>query len=212
MSTTVDPEEATFYNRLSDVWWTDPKLEVLKNIAYTIVPYICSQTISTGIANNSSENGSGSLRDLEVLEVGCGGGFLSEHLARTGCNLTSIDVAVDLLYVAKQHATNDPTLPAIQYLNEAIEDHCKKNYQKYDIVASNFVLEHVNEPDYFIKCCSQCVKPTGSLFISTIAKTFWAWFIIIFLSEYLFRIIPIGSHFMNKFINATTTEGFIKSS
>ncbi|KAF5273965.1 hypothetical protein FQA39_LY01080 [Lamprigera yunnana] len=210
MRTTVDSKESDFFNNLSNVWWNE-KMEPLRDLNRLIMPYICSQIVSKGTADASFEVGDQPLQGLNVLEVGCGGGFLSEMLARSGCNLTSIDIAADLVKVAKHHAENDPTLPKIKYLNEAIEDHCKTNYQKYDVVISSFVLEHVNDHDYFISCCSKCVKPDGALFIGAVAKTFWAWFVMIFLAEFVFDVIPRGTHVMEKCITFAATKEIIQS-
>ncbi|KAF5292996.1 hypothetical protein FQA39_LY13765 [Lamprigera yunnana] len=207
--TTIDPNEISYFNNLSNNWWTKNGPSGLQRLNKKILPFICDQIRSTGIVKSSKCEGS--LEELHILEVGCGGGFLSVNLARRGCKLTAIDISGDLIDVAKQYALSDPTLPQIAYSQESIEDHCKNNQQKYDAVISNFVLEHVSDHDYFIKCCADCVKPGGSLLVSAVAKTIWSWIDVILLPEYIFRVIPKGCHDYKKCINSSTTEELIKS-
>ncbi|KAF5273966.1 hypothetical protein FQA39_LY01081 [Lamprigera yunnana] len=207
--TTIDPNERTFFNALSNNWWTKNGPVRLQRLNHKMLSFMCDQIRSTGIVKSGTCDGS--LEGLHILEVGCGGGFLSEELARKGCKLTAIDISGELIDVAKQHALSDPTLPQIAYLQEAIEDHCKSNHQKYDVVISNFVLEHVSDHDYFVKCCADCVKPGGSLILGAVAKTFWSWMIIIVLTEYVFGYAPKGCHDYYKCINSSTTEGLIRS-
>ncbi|KAF5273983.1 hypothetical protein FQA39_LY01099 [Lamprigera yunnana] len=208
--TTIDENESSFFNSLCNNWWNENELMIaLHNVNQKILPFMCDQIISTGIVKSGT--GEGSLEGLHILEVGCGGGFLSEGLARTGCKLIAIDISAELIEVAKQHALSDPTLPQIAYSQETIEDHCKNNHQKYDVVIANFVLEHVSDHDYFVKCCADCVKPGGSLLLSAMAQTFWSWMIMIVLYESIFRAAPKGCHDYYKCINSTTTEELIKS-
>ncbi|KAF5282451.1 hypothetical protein FQA39_LY17566 [Lamprigera yunnana] len=205
---TINPKRRAFFNNLNDVWWNLPGLKVLINVNNLLMPYIQDQIIGTGI---TKPNQNAPLDGLNILEVGCGGGIISEQLARRGCTLTAIDIGHDLIDLAKGRAKVDPILSKINYLTEAIEDHCKNNAQAYDVVISSFVVEHVDDQEYFIKCCAECVKPTGSLFISAAADTFWAWLILIFLSEVVFKTALRGISDRGKFINVSTIEEMIKS-
>ncbi|KAF5282450.1 hypothetical protein FQA39_LY17565 [Lamprigera yunnana] len=206
--TTIDPKENAFFNSLSDVWWDEAELKFLIDVNNLFMPYIREQIISTGITKLNQKD---PLVGLNILEVGCGGGFLSEQLIRTGCTLTAIDISDDLIHIAKARAKDDPILFKINYLTEAIEDHCKNNAQTYDVVISSFVLEHVDDHKYFVKCCADCVKPTGSLFMSAVADTFWAWLNVVFFSEVIFKTLPKGIHDREKFISASAAEEMIKS-
>ncbi|KAF5282453.1 hypothetical protein FQA39_LY17568 [Lamprigera yunnana] len=205
---TIDPKENAFFNNLNDVWWSLPELKVLINVNNLLMPYIQDQIISTGI---TKLNQKAPLEGLNILEVGCGGGILSEQLIRRGCTLTSIDISHDLIELAKARAKVDSILSKINYLTEAIEDHCKNNSQAYDVVISSFVLEHVDDHEYFIKCCTECVKPTGSVIMSAVADSFWGWLFVIFLSEVVFKTLLTGMHHREKLITASTAEEMIKS-
>ncbi|KAF5276760.1 hypothetical protein FQR65_LT16210 [Abscondita terminalis] len=200
---TVDKEECEYFNSISSTWWENPKLAMLRKLCELFSPYICSI-----IQETFPEKPLGSLR---ILEVGCGGGFLSEELARAGCNLVAIDVAEDLLEIAKTHSKSDPNLPKITFLLDSVENHCKENHQQYDVVISNFVLEHVADHDYFIKCCSDCLKPRGLLFISALPRNLISRFVLIFMGENILKVFPKGSHNYKKFIDASDAERIIRS-
>ncbi|KAF5307533.1 hypothetical protein FQR65_LT06889 [Abscondita terminalis] len=202
MSVTEDQKESEFFKILSSNWWTNPQMTLLQNYCKLLGPYI-SKTIQETFSNKS-------LSSLRVLEVGCGGGYLSELLSRAGYNLVAIDINEDLIEVAKSHAESDSSLPKINYLVDSIENHCRENYQQYDVVVSNFVLEHVADHDYFIKCCSDCIKPGGLLFMSALAKTFLCWLNLILISEYIVGVIPKGTHHYNKCIKASDTERIMR--
>ncbi|KAK4883838.1 hypothetical protein RN001_000109 [Aquatica leii] len=188
---------------LSSDWWNNPKLKILHNVCNLFAPYICD--------NIKEKYPDKPLQSLRILEVGCGGGFLTEGLARAGCNLVAIDINEDAIEIAKAHSENDPTVPKIKYLVEMVEEHCKKNPQKYDVVISNFVLEHVADHDYFIKCCSDCVKPGGLLFMSAMAKTFLGWLGAILILEYVLRVLPAGIHHYDQCIAASDAQRIMES-
>ncbi|KAF5276759.1 hypothetical protein FQR65_LT16209 [Abscondita terminalis] len=200
---TVSEEECEYFNSISSIWWNNPKLFCLQKLCELFSPYMCS-IIKETFPDKP-------LSSLRVLEVGCGGGFLSEALARAGCNLVAIDVVEELLDIAKSHSKSNPSVPKITYLLESIEDHCNKNYQEYDVVISNFVLEHVADHHYFIKCCSNCVKPKGLLFMSALPKTLICRFMGIFMAEKILRVIPKGMHDYEKCIKASDAERIIRS-
>lgn len=201
--TIVDQKDYDLFKNLSSNWWNNPDMKLLRSTCNLFVPYICEK-IQESYKNKP-------LHSLRILEVGCAGGFLTEGLAQAGCNVVAIDVNKELIEIAKAHLDLDSSLPKIIYLTESIEEHCIENRQKYDVVLSNFVLEHVDEHDYFIKCCSDCLKPSGLLFISTIAKTFWSWICTIVLLEYILGIVPLGAHDYYKYINASDAECIIRS-
>ncbi|KAK4883866.1 hypothetical protein RN001_000137 [Aquatica leii] len=203
LKTTVDQDEYSFFKNLSSDWWNNPKLKVLHNTCTLFGSYICEK-----IQEKYPDK---SLQSLRILEVGCGGGFLTEALARAGCNLVAIDINEDAIQIAKTHSENDPTVPKITYLAEKVEEHCKNNLEKYDVVISNFVLEHVADHDYFIKCCSECVKPGGLLFMSAIAKTFLSRIGTILVLERILRILPVGIHHYDKCITASDAKRIMRS-
>ena len=130
------------------------------------------------------------------MDVGCGGGILSESLARLGANVTGIDAAALSVEAAKRHAKLDPDLD-IRYLQGAIETHA----EQYDAVCALEVIEHVSNPLLFLESLSKNVKPNGLLFLSSINKTQKSHFLAITLAEYVLQWVEKGTHDWNKFIS-----------
>lgn len=127
-------------------------------------------------------------------------------MARTGCSVVGIDVNADLIEVAKEHAKLDTSLSNLTYILEDVEDHCNNNPQKYDAIVSNFVLEHINEVELFLTSCMACLKPGGSIFVSTLGQTWLGWLAGIILPEYILGKIPRGAHDWKKFVAIEDTE------
>ncbi|KAB0800640.1 hypothetical protein PPYR_06380 [Photinus pyralis] len=155
-------------------------MKALHTVARKMIPQIGGDYAKDGQIKTEAMTDDLPLAGLNVLEVGCGGGILSEMLVKLGCNLTAIDIAADLIEVAKEHASADPVTSKIKYVFEPVEEHAKSNFEKYDIVVSTFVLEHVNDHDFFIQSCVRCLKKNGSIFISAISKSLLSWLIIIY--------------------------------
>ena len=139
------------------------------------------------------------LKDLEVLDVGCGGGILAESLARLGARVTAIDPSEENIRVAESHKAMDSPTSSIAYKNCTIEEMASSG-QKFDIVCCLEVLEHVNSVSDFISNCSLCVKEEGSLFFSTINRTLKSYGLAILGAEYFTRLVPRGTHDWRKFI------------
>ncbi|REL26595.1 bifunctional 2-polyprenyl-6-hydroxyphenol methylase/3-demethylubiquinol 3-O-methyltransferase UbiG [Thalassotalea euphylliae] len=150
-----------------------------------------------------------SVFDKQVLDVGCGGGILSESLAKLGANVTGIDLGEEPLNVAKLHAlesgveVNYQKIPAEQ---KAIE--CPAHF---DVVTCMEMLEHVPDPASIIKACAQMVKPQGYVFFSTLNKTVKAYLLAILAAEKVLKIVPDGTHDHDKFIRPSQLIGWAES-
>jgi 2-polyprenyl-6-hydroxyphenyl methylase/3-demethylubiquinone-9 3-methyltransferase len=126
-----------------------------------------------------------------VLDVGCGGGILSESLALAGAQVTGLDVSDKSLAIARNHAEENGL--AIEYEHNTAEALATRG-AKFDIVFNMEVVEHVADVDSFMQACGQCVKPGGVMFVATINRNWLAWLIAIFGAEYVSRWLPKGTH------------------
>lgn len=136
------------------------------------------------------------LKTLDILDVGCGGGLLSESLARLGANMTSIDPSPENIRIASSHKLGDPLTNSIDYQSTTIEELCEKE-KKFDVVCSLEVLEHVETPKKFLQSCVKSLKPNGNLFISTINRTRKSHLLTIVGAEYMLNLVPPGIFLFN---------------
>lgn len=145
---------------------------------------------------------SNGLNGKKVLDVGCGGGILSESMAKSGANVTGIDMSPQPLAVAKQHAQDNNLI--IDYQQSTIEDflqqHQQRQAEKFDVITCMEMLEHVPDPLSIIHSCRQLLKPDGVLFMSTINRTLKAWVLVVIGAEYILKMLPQGTHDYEKFI------------
>lgn len=145
------------------------------------------------------------LTHKKILDVGCGGGILSESLAEAGGDVTAIDLNKKLIDVATSHlSTHDypdqePNL-SIDYRYIGVEEIAESTPASYDVVTCMELLEHVPEPKKIIAACAKCLKPGGKLFFSTLNRTHKAYLFAIIGAEYLLHLLPQGTHDYNKFI------------
>mmetsp|Transcript_2788 Transcript_2788/g.3868 ORF Transcript_2788/g.3868 Transcript_2788/m.3868 type:complete len:239 (-) Transcript_2788:5440-6156(-) len=159
----------------------------------------------------SDELKSSQLHDLKILDVGSGGGLLSESLARLGANVTGIDPSIENINVAKEHCKIDPLTANINYQALTVEEMASSG-AKFDAVCSLEVIEHVKYPQHFVHGCLECVKPGGSLFLSTINRTAKSFLLAIASAEYLLQLVPPGTHEWNKFITPIELRMMIEKS
>ena len=148
------------------------------------------------------------LANKKFLDVGCGGGLLSEAIYNFGANVTGIDAAGPGIEVAKIHATENNK--KIEYFETTAEELSIDNSGLYDIVACLEVLEHVPDPKALVKTCVELLKPNGLLFLSTINKNPRSWVTAILGAEYIFNLLPKGTHEFNKFIKPSDLAQYIR--
>ncbi len=140
----------------------------------------------------------GPLAGRAVVDVGCGGGLLAEAMARKGAHVVGLDLADDLLSVAKLHALESGV--SIDYRVETAEAHALEHAGQYDIVTCMEMLEHVPDPASVIEALATLVKPGGHVFVSTLNRTPRAYLMAILGAEYVLRLLPTGTHTYEKFI------------
>ncbi|KYQ57840.1 Hexaprenyldihydroxybenzoate methyltransferase, mitochondrial, partial [Trachymyrmex zeteki] len=159
--------------------------------------------VREGLANAGiqMQNAALPLEGVKIVDIGCGGGILTERLARIGAQVTGIDVSAELLNIAKEHVKLDPNISKrVNYIQTSVEDLCQKERESYDAVVASEVLEHVADVQLFLKKCVEILKPGGSIFLTTENRTIASWLVVIVAAEYIFKKIPFGTHEWNKFI------------
>ncbi len=183
-SLNVDSAEIEKFNRLAKSWW-DPNSE--------FKPLHEINPLRINFINQATP-----LVDRKILDVGCGGGLLTEGLAHRGAKMTGIDMAPTSLAIARQHAEQQNL--AIDYHQTTVEDWAKEHAGHYDIITCLEMLEHVPNPTQVVNACAQLVKPGGHLFFSTINRNPKAFLFAIIGAEYILKLLPKGTHEYGKFI------------
>lgn len=207
--TTVDPNEMKKFQRLANKWWDEQgDFAALHSMNDLRVPFIRDTVLSM---RNAHQLGN-PLFGMKILDVGCGGGLLSEPLGRLGASITGIDPLEDNIRTAELHASFDPILAKrIKYKSCTLEDIAELPSETFDIVVASEVVEHVADVEAFIRCCGEVLKPEGFLFITTINKTQLSYILGIVVAENILGIVPAGTHDWEKFIAPEELERLLES-
>uniref|UniRef100_T1J1P0 Ubiquinone biosynthesis O-methyltransferase, mitochondrial n=1 Tax=Strigamia maritima TaxID=126957 RepID=T1J1P0_STRMM len=201
-STTVNLEEVDKFSGQSIKWWsTNGESKALHSMNALRVPLI-----RDGILQDSSRKAK-PLSNFNLLDVGCGGGVLSEPLARLGANVTGLDASPEMIAVAQEHAQLDRTLSTnLKYRCESVEEHLSANQERYDAIIVSEVAEHVDDLRLFLEICVNLTKENGSLFFTTINKTPLSWLLAIFTAENILKLVPRGTHSYDKLVEPAEVE------
>lgn len=148
-----------------------------------------------------------SIQGKKVLDVGCGGGILTESLAQSGAEAKGIDLSEKALKVADLHSLESGI--AVQYEYISAEDLAAKEPAQYDVVTCMEMLEHVPDPLSIIKACASLVKPGGKVFFSTLNRNPKSYLLAVIGAEYILRMLPKGTHDYKKFIKPSELNGFL---
>jgi 2-polyprenyl-6-hydroxyphenyl methylase/3-demethylubiquinone-9 3-methyltransferase len=196
MSENVDTAEIARFEQLATNWW-DPQGEMapLHVINPARLRYV--------------ERAAGGLKGLTALDVGCGGGILSESLARAGARTLGIDLADASIRVGRQHAAD--TGLDVEYRTIAAEDLAKERPESFDLVCCMEMLEHVPDPALTIEACAKLVKPGGSVVFSTINRNLKSYALMIVGAEYMLRLLPRGTHEYAKFIRPSELDRWARN-
>lgn len=181
----VDHHEIAKFAALASRWWDlEGEFKPLHRINPLRLDYILQH--SEGLFGK------------QVLDVGCGGGILAESMARTGAQVTGLDMGTEPLQVARLHALESGV--EVTYIQETVENHAASHPQRYDVVTCMEMLEHVPNPASVVNACSKLVKPGGHVFFSTINRNTKSWLMAVIAAEYILRLVPKGTHDAKKFI------------
>lgn len=148
------------------------------------------------------------LRGARVLDIGCGGGLLSEALAKEGAQVTAIDLAPELVKVARLHSLESGV--QVDYRLQAAEDLAAEQPASFDVVTCMEMLEHVPDPGSIIRACASLLKPGGQLFLSTVNRTAAAFAVAIVGAEYVARLLPTGTHHYQDFIKPAELGAWLR--
>ena len=200
MSTTINKEEIQKFSRLAEEWWdVNGKFKPLHMFNPIRIKYI-KENIKTHF--NLQKNKINFLKGLKILDIGCGGGLVSEPMARLGADVTGIDGSKKNIEVAKLHSKKSGL--QIKYINASPEN--LKDFESFDIILNLEIVEHVDNVDLFIKSCHKLLKKNGIMFTATLNRSFTSYIKAIIGAEYLLRWLPIGTHDWNKFIKPEELE------
>jgi 2-polyprenyl-6-hydroxyphenyl methylase / 3-demethylubiquinone-9 3-methyltransferase len=196
---TLDPEEIKRFSRIAAEWWNPlGKFRPLHQIGPPRLSFIRAAAIAHFDRDAKSMK---PLAGLTALDIGCGGGLVSEPLTRMGAFVTGIDPAARNIAIAKGHA--EPQGLAIAYRAARVEDLVAEG-KTFDIVACLEVVEHVPDAGQFIEACAALVRPGGLAVFSTINRNFKSWALAIVGAEYVLGWLPRGTHQWDRFV--TTDE------
>lgn len=200
-SPTVDAAEVARFSALAATWWdTRGKMAALHKLNPVRLAYIRDATCQQF---GRDPKRVGCLAGLRILDIGCGGGILSEPLARLGASVLGADPSTTNIEVAKLHAAQSGL--AIDYratTAEALSD----AGERFDVVLAMEVVEHVADVDLFVRKCADMVKPGGLMVAATLNRTIKSFALAIVGAEYILRWLPIGTHQWDKFITPAELE------
>ena len=192
-SNTINKQEIEKFSKIAAEWWNPKgKFKPLHKFNPTRIKYIKHYIIQNFKLNVSNKP----LKKIDVLDIGCGGGLLSEPMCRLGANVVGIDASQKNIDIAKFHAKKNKL--KINYICASPET--LKIKKKFDVILNMEIVEHVEDVNFFIKKSSELLKKNGLMFIATLNKTLKSYMFAIVGAEYILKWLPIGTHDWNKFI------------
>ena len=203
MSTTINKEEIQKFSKLADEWWdVNGKFKPLHMFNPIRIEYIIEKIKKYfKIKKNKADF----LEGLNILDIGCGGGLISEPMSRLGANVTGIDASEKNINIAKLHAKKSGL--QINYINASPEE--LNEVEKFDVILNLEIIEHVDNVNLYIKSCSKLLKKKGLMFTATLNRSFISYVKAIIGAEYILRWLPIGTHDWNKFLKPEELENFL---
>jgi 2-polyprenyl-6-hydroxyphenyl methylase / 3-demethylubiquinone-9 3-methyltransferase len=197
---TINKEEIQKFSDLADEWWdVNGKFKPLHMFNPIRIEYILDEVSKHFKIDKKKEE---LLKNLKILDIGCGGGLISEPMARLGGEVTGIDAAKKNIKIAALHSRKNKL--KINYLNESPEK--LKEKEKFDIILNLEIVEHVDDLNLYFNSCYNLLKKNGIMFTATINRSLISYIKAIIGAEYILRWLPIGTHDWNKFIKPEELE------
>tara|TARA_B100000287_G_scaffold93712_1_gene85892 strand:+ start:229 stop:957 length:729 start_codon:yes stop_codon:yes gene_type:complete len=190
---TINKKEIEKFSKIAEEWW-DPegKFKPLHKFNPIRISYIKKNIIDTLKLEITKKP----LNKVKILDIGCGGGLLSEPMSRLGADVVGIDASEKNIKIARLHAKKNNL--DIKYLCASPEN--LKTDDKFDVILNMEIIEHVDNVDFFLKSCSHLLKKNGIMFVATLNKTLKSYIFAIIGAEYIMRWLPIGTHSWEKFV------------
>ena len=189
----INKKEIEKFSKMASEWWNpEGKFKPLHKFNPIRIKYIKENIIE----NFNLKNKITPLSGVNILDIGCGGGLISEPMSRMGANVTGIDASDKNIKIAKLHSKKNKL--KINYLCSSPEK--LKVKKKFDVILNMEIVEHVENVDFFLKSCSGLLKKNGMMFVATINKTLKSYVFAIVGAEYVLRWLPIGTHEWEKFV------------
>ena len=203
MSTTINKEEIQKFSKLSEEWWdVNGKFKPLHMFNPIRIEYITENIKKHLKIKKDKVN---SIEGLKILDIGCGGGLISEPMTRLGAKVTGIDASEKNINIAKMHSKESGL--EINYINTSPEK--LKNFETYDVILNLEIVEHVDNVDLYIKSCQKLLKKNGLMFTATLNRSLTSYIKAIIGAEYILRWLPIGTHDWNKFLKPEELENYL---
>ena len=201
---TINKKEIEKFSKIAEEWWNpEGKFKPLHKFNPIRISYIKENIIKTFRLQNTKLP----LRRIKILDIGCGGGLLSEPMCRLGADVTAIDASMKNINVAKLHSQKNNL--KIDYICTSPENLKVKN--KFDVILNMEIVEHVEDINLFLKSCSKLLKTNGIMFVATLNKTLKSYIFAIVGAEYILRWLPIGTHEWEKFIKPEELISILKN-
>ena len=199
----VNKKEIEKFSKMAEEWW-DPngKFKPLHKFNPIRIKYI-KENIIFNLKLNNKKN---PLDKINILDIGCGGGLLSEPMTRMGASVTGIDASNKNITIAKLHAKKKKL--KINYLCTSPEN--LKIKKKFDVILNMEIIEHVEDVNFFIESCSKLLRKNGLMFVATLNKTLKSYVFAIIGAEYVLRWLPIGTHDWEKFVKPEELKNILR--
>ena len=200
---TINKKEIEKFSKIAEEWWNPQgKFKPLHKFNPIRISYIKENIVSTFKLTNKEKP----LHKVKILDIGCGGGLLSEPMKKLGAEVFGIDASEKNIKVAKLHAKKNNL--NINYKCTSPEKFNTKI--KFDVILNMEIIEHVEDVEFFLKSCSKLLKKNGIMFVATLNKTLKSYLFAIIGAEYILRWLPIGTHSWEKFINPNDLISMLK--
>ena len=190
---TINKKEIEKFSKIAEEWWNpEGKFKPLHKFNPIRISYIKDSIINSFKLKNKIKP----LKQTKILDIGCGGGLLSEPMCRLGADVTGIDASQKNISIAKLHAKKSNL--NIDYICTSPEK--MKSNIKFDVILNMEIIEHVEDVNFFLESCSRLLKKNGIMFVATLNKTLKSYVFAIVGAEYIMRWLPIGTHEWEKFV------------